>query len=341
MDLSSQSPTTPNSANHSNDESNTDNENTPIPPEDTIDIDEIDSTDWERTNVESIKEIRDAQIETKVFEMHKENNEMTLSLVSKEKQLQKQVRGITSECGKLRLEVGWLERDLSQVKENGRRQVLETQAALQIQRLRIEEDTRDKVKEAKFLQKKVDQQRDEITQKLLVANSQRSGITSDLDAKIALLSEELEGMTSKIVNAGTKFNESTSEARRTASMLQDQLRAIELREGNLNENLEKSRRHLQELHQKLEKAEKESEAVKAEIKRLTEERAILRKKLEKGDMSKWMTRISNLSIEQIENALDENDETALNSNNFGLTQNIGFQLDPQTNTGFYIDLDVT
>ena len=261
-------------------------------------------TNWERTNVESIKEVRDAEIETKVFEMHKENNEMASTLVTKEKQLQKQVRGITSECGKLRLEVSWLERDLSQVKENGRRQVLETQAALQIQRLRMEEDTRDKVKEAKFLQKKLDQQRDEITQRLLVAHSQKSGTTNDLDMQIAFLSGELEGITKKIVNAGTKFNESASEARQTASMLRNQLRAIELRGTGLDDALEKGRKHLDDLQLKLEKAEKESEVIKSEIQRLAEERAVLRKKLEQNDMNKWMSRISNLSNEELENELN-------------------------------------
>ncbi|OHT01432.1 hypothetical protein TRFO_31755 [Tritrichomonas foetus] len=257
-------------------------------------IDNIDPTQWENQNVQSIQEVREAEIETKKYLMRKENNEMTSLLVTKETQLQKQVRGITEECGKLRLEVGWLEKDLSQVKETARRQILETQTALQYQKLKIEDDIREKAKEIKYIQKKVENQRDELTQKILLARSTKTNQFSDLDFEIQRLNKELEEVTQMYGKAGVKYDDSTIEAKQTAALLQNEIRTILNRSGELDKSVIKEKSQLEELTKKLKKAERESEKIKVLIQKESEERAKMRGKLSQGDQTQWLERISSL-----------------------------------------------
>jgi hypothetical protein len=78
---------------------------------------------WEDTHISSVQEVREAEVESKKFELHRE--EIDLSFVTTDVQLQKQICTVTKECGKLYLEVGWLEQDLSGIQAAARRHLLE------------------------------------------------------------------------------------------------------------------------------------------------------------------------------------------------------------------------
>jgi SMC interacting uncharacterized protein involved in chromosome segregation len=139
---------------------------------------------WELTRVNSILEIREAEIESKKCELHCEREEIDLSLVLTDVNLQKQVRAITKECGKLRLEVAWLERDLSGVTENARHQLLEIQTVLQTKKLKLKESVHGNARRIIAMHRQIADQRDQIAQGLIAARSKLSDKDGDLDAVV-------------------------------------------------------------------------------------------------------------------------------------------------------------
>lgn len=99
--------------------------------------------DWESTHVETVFAVKSSEVQSKRLEIEQSFEEMQTNLAHKEINMMKQVRGITSECGQLRIEVGWLEHDLSKIKEERRHNLLEIQAITARQRLEIEQSITD------------------------------------------------------------------------------------------------------------------------------------------------------------------------------------------------------
>ena len=261
---------------------------------------DVDISEWERTNIQSIQEAKEAEIGSKKYLLMKESSDFTLQLAKKEKELQKYVRGVTEETGKLRLEVGWLEKDLSQIKETARRQILEVRTALQCQKLKIEDEINEKEKEIRELRKKIESQRDQFTQQILTAKAIKTNAINDLNLTIQKLSNEIQNITNSFGKVGVKHETSTVDVKKTNELLENEINNIESRSKSLDKSVNKERDRCEFLTQKLKKAEEKTEQLNQLIQKEKDQRVHLREELNKNDQSKWMERIHSLSNMNLE-----------------------------------------
>jgi predicted nucleic acid-binding Zn-ribbon protein len=222
---------------------------------------------WETTRVSSIQEVREAEIESKQFELHREREEIDVSLVLTDVQLRKQVRAVTKECGKLRLEVAWLERDLSEVKEQARRQILEVQTVLQAKKLKLKDAVHAGAARLQGLQRKLTAQRDEIAQGMIAARSQLSNSHDDLENEVRDLQAEIDSVRQQLYQADRKFDEDTIEARQTMEMLLTEIRNIAAREPSLDRSMERQKQEMRSLQAKIADADRVSNVLREKVRK--------------------------------------------------------------------------
>lgn len=254
---------------------------------------EIDEA-WMNTKIESLVAVREAEIESKRFELHNEREDIDATLTIKDVQIQKQVRGITTECGKLRLEVGWMERDLSEVKENARRQMLEIRTILQAKKLKLENNYHEGQKKLMNYKNELDKQRDKQAMEMIDAKSNVEGKTKTLDQEIAGLNAEIDEIRKKLDFDGDKFEEKTEEAKKTEFMLQKEIRLIQQRVPEIEHSMQAQQEELEKLQKKLNDYEAYSDKVRQKILIATEKRAKLREKLNQTDKENWTNRVQAL-----------------------------------------------
>lgn len=249
---------------------------------------------WERTRVQSIRDVREAEVESKRFELHRIQQEIDTSLITKDAQLQKQVRGITEECGKLRLEVEWLERDLSQVKESARRQILETSTVIQMNKLKLEDLVHEQAKKIQMLQREIQHQRDQFAEAMLQTKAEVTVIDDDTSNLIEQLDREIDATRHEIYKLDRKYDEEALEAKQTAELLKTEIRNVVGRSSELDRILEQQELETAKLQKRLENAEESSAALKDKIRKLTDKRKEMRTSMSSYDATGWASRLQQL-----------------------------------------------
>jgi SMC interacting uncharacterized protein involved in chromosome segregation len=249
---------------------------------------------WESTRVSSIREVREAEIESKKFELHREREEIDVSLVLTDVQLRKQVRAVTKECGKLRLEVAWLERDLSEVKEVAGHQILEVQTRLQAKKLKLKDAVHAGAAKVQALHRKLAAQRDQIAQGMIGARSQLANAHDEQASEIEDLNAQIDAVRRQLYQADRKFDEDTIEAKHTTELLVNEIRNIAAREPMLNKSMERQRKEMEALQEKLDHADRLSDALREKVRRLTDARLEMRGKLALCDNEDWTNRVQSL-----------------------------------------------
>ena len=262
--------------------------------EDTAPPQAVPSDSWEMTHVQSIREVREAEIETRKFELHREREELDTTLITKDVLLQKQVRGITEECGKLRLEVAWLERDLSQIKEAARRQILEAQKEIQAKRLKLEQYVHDNARSILLLQKRIEEQREINTNAATLARTETGSTEDDFAVLVATLHHQIDETRKQLYRADHRFEEEMLEAKQTSEMLLGEIRSIKAREPELDRNVAVQKVEMEKLQKRLEQAERISQKLKARVRKLTDKRKEMRDEMTVCDQNDWKTKIESL-----------------------------------------------
>lgn len=249
---------------------------------------------WEMTHVQSIREVREAEIETRKFALHREREELDTTLITKDVLLQKQVRGITEECGKLRLEVAWLERDLSQIKEAARRQILEAQKEIQAKRLKLEQDVHDNQRSILVLQKRIEEQREINASSESMAHRETNSAEDDFAVLVATLNHQIDETRKQLYRADHRFEEEILEAKQTSEMLWAEIKSIKAREPELDRTVALQRAETEKLQKKLEQAERVSQKLKARVRKLTDKRREMRNEMTECDQEDWKSKIQTL-----------------------------------------------
>jgi chromosome segregation ATPase len=257
---------------------------------------------WQATRVESIQELREAEIESMKFELHREREELDVSLAGKDVNLQKQVRAITEECGKLRLEVSWLERDLSQVKETARRHILEIQTVLQSKKLKLKDVVHENARRIQDLEKKIADQRDEVTQAITAAKTQVQGEGQDVLAQAVSLTAEIDAARRQLYQIERKYEDESAEAKQTSEMLMTEIRNILGRRGSLELSIQKQEAEMEQLRQKREKFDQISKKLRHKVRNLTDSRTAMRARFEESDQRDWSSRVR--SLISVDDAID-------------------------------------
>ena len=249
---------------------------------------------WEMTHVQSIREVREAEIETRKFALHREREELDTTLITKDVLLQKQVRGITEECGKLRLEVAWLERDLSQIKEAARRQILEAQKEIQAKRLKLEQDVHDNQRSILVLQKRIEEQREINANSESMAHRETNSAEDDFAVLVATLNHQIDETRKQLYRADHRFEEEILEAKQTSEMLWAEIKSIKAREPELDRTVALQRAETDKLQKKLDQAERVSQKLKARVRKLTDKRREMRNEMTECDQEDWKSKIQTL-----------------------------------------------
>ena len=249
---------------------------------------------WEMTHVQSIREVREAEIETRKFALHREREELDTTLITKDVLLQKQVRGITEECGKLRLEVAWLERDLSQIKEAARRQILEAQKEIQAKRLKLEQDVHDNQRSILVLQKRIEEQREINANSESMARRETNSAEDDFAVLVAALNHQIDETRKQLYRADHRFEEEILEAKQTSEMLWAEIKSIKAREPELDRTVALQRAETDKLQKKLDQAERVSQKLKARVRKLTDKRREMRNEMTECDQEDWKSKIQTL-----------------------------------------------
>jgi chromosome segregation ATPase len=254
------------------------------------------NSSWETTRVTSIQEVRDAEIESKRLELLRARDEIDVSLVLNDVELSKQLRAITHECGKLRLEVAWLERDLSEVKEQGRRHLLDVQTALQAKKLELKDSVHAGEGKVQTLHRKLAEQRDQIAQGMIGARGRLANSSDEQAAEVNELHAQIDTVRRQLYQADRKFEDDMSEAKDTIEMLTLEIRRITNREPALNRSLEKQRQEMEALQEKLASADKLADNLRERVRRLNGTRLEMRDKLARCDQEDWSTRVQSLML---------------------------------------------
>mgnify|MGYP001066614006 CR=1 FL=1 len=277
--------------------------------EESLDPQEDGLNQWELININSIEAICKSQIETKKQEIKREENEHQSILASKEKQLQKQVRLIEEECGKLRQEISWLERDLSQVHETARLQILETKKNASITQFKIQDEIKELETNIKTLQTQLYEQRNSYTEQFSQTRTEKSITSTDLDSDIAYLLNEIKDMTRKVAITSKKYEKPSSSIQETSALL---IGEIEIKRDSFcceARSINQQKLKYEELCKKLEAVEKETGGIHQEIENLTSERQNLHQKLLDVDRNRWMAQLNTISQYVISNEESQEIET--------------------------------
>jgi SMC interacting uncharacterized protein involved in chromosome segregation len=246
---------------------------------------------WENMRVSSIQELREAEVESKKLELHREREEIDLSLVITDVQLQKQVRAVTTECGKLRLEVGWLERDLSGIQEASRRHVLEIQTVLQAKKLKLKDTLHGNVSKIQALERQISDQRDRISQAMIAARSKMSSENGALGKEVDDLSGEIEAVRSQMYQTDRKYEQETIEAKQTIEMLVSEIQNIEGRGPTLDSSMERQQAQVKTLQARLVRANQLSDTFRRRVRELANARLAMRARLRNRDQENWAARV--------------------------------------------------
>jgi methyl-accepting chemotaxis protein len=246
---------------------------------------------WEITHVSSAQEVRETEVESKKFELHREREEIGLSLVITDVQFQKQVRAVTKECGKLHLEVGWLECDLSGIQAAARRHLLEIQTVLAAKKLKLKDVLHENVSKIASLERQISEQRDRISQAIAAARTQISSENMNLASEIDDLIAEIEDVRSEMYRMDLKYEQATIEAKQTIEMLASEIRDIESRGPTLDSSMGRQQTEMRNLQTRLDKANQLSDTFRHRVRGLTEARLARRAKLQNRDRENWAARV--------------------------------------------------
>lgn len=250
--------------------------------------------EWESTHVETVFAVKSSEVQSKRLEIEQAFEEMQTNLAHKEINLMKQVRGITSECGQMRIEVGWLEHDLSKIKEERRHNLLEIQAITARQRLEIEQSITEGNNIIYNLKKELHEAQCDSLTKIKDLKKQMELSDNDINAQIAQTNAELDDTRIRLLRANRKYDTMMTETSSSIDMLHDELETYNRKFSNVDSLLEQESKKLQKLELELAQAEGESETVKNELEHATKEREINRQKVMNGEELNWKNTLESL-----------------------------------------------
>lgn len=248
---------------------------------------ELEDDDWAAEHVATVRSVRQAELATRRFELRRERDEAEDSLLMKEQEMQKQMRGVSDECGKLRLEVGLLEKQLSDIVEGKRRELLEISKNTQLDKLTLANELCDGKQEIAGMLRQLKQQRGE--------NARATTSEDDSDEVIGALNHEIDELNRRIYRSDRIFAERSRESKQITESLVSELQAIEARRAELDKNLAAQKNETEKLQQKLEAITSSNESMRETMQNLIESRKAMRDEMIASDEENWKARLQALT----------------------------------------------
>ena len=245
---------------------------------------------WTKTQVDTVAAIKEAEIEAKRYELDRLQAQYEADLANKEAEYDAEMREIQSECGELRSEIQSLELELSEVKEQRKKSILQVRSEIAASIKNMEAREIDHDTQIAQLKAVLDD---------LVAKHQndlaaaQEGYTADeqiINAEIQRLSESIERYRKDIFKCDDTQGRRMSEAASTIEMLKSEIAASHDRTITMRDEVEATQKKLMQLQQELYKAEEQSRILKEQIAYTEEQKKIMKNELNKLDRSLWNNR---------------------------------------------------
>ena len=245
--------------------------------------------DWEDEHVQTVRFMRKSKLEAQRFGLKREWDELESQLIAKEQEALKEVRGVSNQCGKLRLEVESLEMELSNIKESKRRQILE-----------IAHENR---KELLDLENGISECADELTQirreitELTMPTSIHpdTQVEREIDATIESLNREIDDTNRRLFSSDRILAERSQETRMIVESMMSELREIQSKEPELTRNLASETERADRLQKKLERAETSNAKMRETVQNLIQSRKQFREQAITDDDAAWKARLQSLT----------------------------------------------
>ncbi|EAY08708.1 hypothetical protein TVAG_079680 [Trichomonas vaginalis G3] len=257
---------------------------------------EEDVVEWLQEHIDTVFAVRSSEVDSKRFELAVSRAELSTSLLNKDVQLLKQLRGITLECGNLRDEVGWMEQDLSDVKETTHRNIL----AIHIKAARDKQTLQDEINEMLVTKKQLEQSLSEQRQYINYQKEQTTENNSlqnqQLDNEIDKATRELDKIRYGLTRGSHKYEEQMTDAGDTIDMLEFEIHELEKQSKSLDIQYAQTKAEVERIEAKLKKAEDIAAQKKLELDEVKQQRIKLQEELDRRDVQNWSDKIASLNL---------------------------------------------
>ena len=259
---------------------------------------EEDVREWLQEHIDTVFAVRSSEVDSKRFELQVNRAELSTSLLNKDVQLLKQLRGITTECGNLREEVGWMEQDLSDVKETMHRNILNIHVKAAKDKRTLLDEIDEMLLTKKQLEQSLLEQRKYINYQKEATSESQQQQNQQLDAQIDKISKQIDTYRFGLSRGVQKFDEQMSDARDTIDMLEFEIHELDKQIKSLDTQYVQAKDDLEKVTKKLEKAENLAQEMKEELDQVKQRRLELQEELDSKDAEQWKQRVSQLNLKK-------------------------------------------
>ena len=245
---------------------------------------------WAKTQVDTVTAIKEAEIEQHRYNLERLQNEYEAALDVKEFQNDEEIREIQTECGELRVEIQNLEFELSEVKEQRKRNLLAVRSEIAAQIKNMEAKEIDHETQISQLKAVLDD--------LVIKhqNDLRAQYESDaadeeiVDTEIKRVTDSIDRYRQEIFKCDDIQSRRMAEAASTIEMLKSEISASQERTVGIRSEVESTQKNLMKLQQELYKADEQSRVLKEQIAYMDEQKKLMRNELSKLDRALWNNR---------------------------------------------------
>ena len=247
------------------------------------------ATRWPETHANTYQFIRDAELDTKKFQLERNANELESYVLDREIELQAEIRDVNTEIGDLRLEIAQHERSLSEIKEARTNAILRIRQDLMNQCRHHEQTLSDSRNAIDQLTGAIEAQRSAHERDLIALKEDCDDEGARLDRIIADLSAQVSDVRQKIRAVQQKSENDANDARMTIDMLMSELRTIDEEGAGILSQFEKLSGDVTELRRELIIAEETSAGIRGQIQTHTKLRSQMKDALGRGKRQMWET----------------------------------------------------
>ena len=247
------------------------------------------ATRWPETHANTYQFIRDAELDTKKFQLERNANELEGYVLDREIELQAEIRDVNSQIGDLRLEIAQQERNLSEIKEARTNEILRIRQNLMTQCHMHEATVTESKLTIEQLSSAIEAQRAAHERDLMALTEECDDEAARLDRVISDLNAQISSVRQRIREVQQKNENDANDARLTMDMLVNELRTIDEEGAGMLALFEKVNGNVTELKRELIIAEETSQGLREQIQTHMKLRSQMKDALGRGKRQMWET----------------------------------------------------
>lgn len=255
---------------------------------------ERDSKKWTKHQVETVTAIKEAEIEAKRYELERIRNEFQAELLSKEAETDAEMREIEAECGDLMAEIQQLEMELSEEKEQRKRNLLLLRSQIAAALKDMEQKEIEHSAQISKLTNALAGLQDKHKEELAAVQNDGENENHLVDIEIQRVTEAINRCRQDTYKADDIQSHRMGEASATIEMLRSEISASYDRVKNMRDEAEQQRARLAQLRQELFQAEERSNVLSEQLQYQEEQKKLMKQEIAKLDRSLWNCRKTTL-----------------------------------------------